>query len=124
MSRRKRQYRDISWDATLGKLINRGVPGPTAWRMYVLTESKVLRCPRCNTAASWRLRIVIVLLTSINARKNPVFHPCLILRPLLGAVFLGTVRIVKMLTEGKKRYDEDKVCPRPGIGEVAEHQGN
>ena len=33
-------------------------------------------------------------ISSINAGKNPVFHPCLILRPLFGAVFLGIELVV------------------------------
>ena len=60
----------------------------------------------------------------INARNNPILHPCLILCPLIGAVFLGTEPVVKKLTEDKQRYYEDEVGPSPGIGEVAECQSN
>ena len=61
---------------------------------------------------------------SINARNHPVLHPCLILCPLIGAVFLGTEPVVITLTEGEQRDDEDKMGPIPGISEVAEYQGN
>ena len=54
----------------------------------------------------------------LNKRqKNPVLHPCLILCPLIGTVFLGTVPVVITLTKGEQRDDEDKVGPSPGIGE-------
>ena len=61
---------------------------------------------------------------SINPGENAVLHPRLILRPLFGAVFLGTVPVVVTLTEGEQRDYEDKVDPRPGVGEVAEYQAN
>ena len=61
---------------------------------------------------------------SINARKNPVLHPCLILSPLSDAVFLGTEPVVITLTEGEQRDDEGKIGPSPGISEVAEYQGD
>ena len=61
---------------------------------------------------------------SIHAGENPILHPCLILGPLFGAVFFGAVPIVIKLTVEKQRDDEDKVRPNPGIGEVAEDQGN
>ena len=39
---------------------------------------------------------------SPDAGHNPVLHPRLILCPLLGAVFLGTVRLVLKLTNGEQ----------------------
>ena len=47
----------------------------------------------------------------IDAGENPVLHPRLILCPLIGAVFLGTVPVVITLTEGEQRDDEDEVGP-------------
>ena len=61
---------------------------------------------------------------SIDAGKNPVRHRCLVLCPLLGAVFFGTVPVVITLTEGEQGDDEDKVGPGPGTAEVTKHQGD
>ena len=81
-------------------------------------------CAPVLSLASWQPEGTPQENVSIDAGNNPVLHSGLILSPLVGAVFLGTEPVVNKLVHGEQRDTENKVSPSPGIGKVAEYQGN